>query len=85
MTTDHRTDVVAGLVARADAHSRAVIDAELRRLARRSPSLRQHDLDLVDQALHDIAEYLILSRLRTAPPAQAAQLRHLFRYRTADT
>ena len=44
--------------------SRAVIDAELRRLARRAPALGEEALTVVDAALQGIADHLLLDRLR---------------------
>jgi hypothetical protein len=88
MTTDpllaaHRPttcpdDPTSDLVAQVHNHSRTVIDAELRRLARRAPSLRPDDLDVIDAALEELVESLILARLRNAPQAMAPHLRHLF-------
>jgi hypothetical protein len=59
-------------------YSRAVIEAELRRLARSSSSLRLDDLDVIDAALEVLVGSLILARLRNAPQATVRQLRHLF-------
>ncbi|MBE1603309.1 hypothetical protein [Actinopolymorpha pittospori] len=62
-------------------HSRTVIHAELRRLARRAPSLRRADLDVIDATLEELADSLIIARLRDTPQATASLLRCLF----ADT
>jgi len=58
-------------------HSRAVIEAELRRLARTAPSLRPDDLDIIDAALDELAESLLLARLRSLPQ-HTARLKRLF-------
>ncbi len=65
------------LVAQVHDYSRAVIAAELRRLARRAPSLRPDDLDLIGAALDELAESLLLARLRRLPQ-HAAGLERLF-------
>jgi hypothetical protein len=59
-------------------HSRTVIDAELRRLARRVPSLSRNDLNVIDAALEELAESSILAQLRRAPPDAAPLLTRLF-------
>ncbi|WP_020574469.1 hypothetical protein [Actinopolymorpha alba] len=66
-------------------HSRTVIDAELRRLARRAPSLRRSDLDVIDAALEELADSLILVRLRNAPRDTAPLLRRLFDTQWVDS
>jgi hypothetical protein len=71
-------DPTSDLVAQVHNYSRTVIEAELRRLARRATSLRPDDLDVIDAALEELVESLILARLRNAPQATAPQLRHLF-------
>jgi hypothetical protein len=57
-------------------HCRAVIESELRRLARRAPCLHENELDVVDTVLDDLVESLFLARLRNTPQhtAQVAQL-----------
>jgi hypothetical protein len=65
------------LVVRLQQRSRTVIDAELKRLARKASSLSQTDLEVVDAALDDIVETLLLARLR-AMPQYAARLESLF-------
>lgn len=74
MATDPRSD----LVARVGMSSRGVIDAELRRLARRVPSLRPADLTVVDEALEEVAESLILAPLRNARLETVPLLRLVF-------
>ncbi|WP_143194049.1 hypothetical protein [Micromonospora sp. CB01531] len=59
-------------------HNRSVIDAELRRLARRAPSLSPADLDVVNTALGKVAESAILAPLRNAPRNTAILLTHIF-------
>jgi hypothetical protein len=71
MATDPRSD----LVARMGMSSRRIIDAELRRLARRVPSLRPADLTVVDEALEEVAESLILAPLRHARQETVPMLR----------
>jgi hypothetical protein len=71
-------DPTSDLVAQVHNHSRAVIEAELCRLARRAPSLRPDDLDVIDAALDELAESLLLAQLRNAPQAVAPLLRSLF-------
>ncbi len=70
-------DPTSDLVAQVHDHSRAVIEAELRRLARRAPSLRPDDLDIIDAALDELAESLLLARLRSLPQ-HTARLKRLF-------
>jgi hypothetical protein len=65
------------LVAQVRHHSRAVIEAELSRLARRNPSLRPEDLDVIDAALDDLAESLLLARMRSLPQ-HTTRLKRLF-------
>jgi len=67
----------ADLVAHVRTYSRAVIESELRRLARRAPSLRRHDMDTIDAALQELTESLLLSRLRGLPQ-HTARLKVLF-------
>jgi hypothetical protein len=49
----------------------------VRRLARRAPSLRPDDLDAIEAALGELAESLLLARLRRLPQ-HAAGLKRLF-------
>jgi hypothetical protein len=65
------------LVAQVHDYSRAVIEAELRGLARRVPSLRPDDLDVIEAALDQLAESLFLARLRGLPQP-TARLKRLF-------
>jgi hypothetical protein len=58
-------------------YSRAIIEAELHRLARRAPSLRSDDLDAIDAALDELTESLLLSRLRSLP-RHTTRLKPLF-------
>lgn len=60
-------DTRSELIAHVHDHSRGVIHAELHRLSRRAPSLSPAELKIIDAALNDLAESLILHRLRTAP------------------
>jgi hypothetical protein len=60
-------DPTSDLVAEVHNYSRAVIEAELRRLARKAPSLHPDDLDVIDAALDELAESLLLARLRSLP------------------
>ena len=71
-------DPTSDLVAQVHSYSRSVIEAELRRLARRAPSLRPDDLDVINAALEELVESLILARLRNAPRSAAPRLRDLF-------
>ncbi|MPZ61282.1 MAG: hypothetical protein GEU93_08295 [Propionibacteriales bacterium] len=66
-------------------HSRTVIDAELQRLARRVPSLRRTDLAVIEAALEDLADSLILARLRNASQDTAPLLRRLFDIQRVDS
>lgn len=59
-------------------HSRAVIEAELRRLARRVPTLAPSQLSVVGEAMHDLAATLILDRVITAPSDVEPWLHRLF-------
>lgn len=68
----------AELVIRVHNRSRTVIDAELHRLARRVPALRRADLNVIDAALEELAESLILAPLRNVPQDTAPLLRRLF-------
>jgi hypothetical protein len=71
-------DSTSNLVALVHRHSRVIIDAELHRLARRSPSLSRGDLNVIDAVLEDLAEALILARLRDAPQNTVPLLTRLF-------
>lgn len=66
------------LIAQVHSHSRRIIESELRRLSRRVPTLGPADLDLIDAALDDLTESLILHRLRNAPRNTVPLLRRLF-------
>lgn len=57
--------------------SATVIGAELRRLAGRAPALSERDLEVVETALAELTERLILAPLR-ALPGRADQARRLF-------
>ncbi len=70
-------DPTSDLVAQVHHYSRAVIEAELRRLARRNPCLRPDDLELIDAALDDLVESLLLARLRSLPQ-HTTRLKRLF-------
>ncbi|GGR98869.1 hypothetical protein GCM10010169_49320 [Micromonospora fulviviridis] len=69
------------LVAR---HTRAVIDAELHRLARRAPSLSPADLAFVNTVLEDLADSTVLAPLRNAPRNTAPLLTRIFALNTDD-
>ena len=77
MTTDRRPGD-PDLVVRVHQRTRVVIDAELRRLARRVPSLEQDDLALIDAALDALAETLVIGRLRGARKDAVPMLERLF-------
>jgi hypothetical protein len=70
-------DPTSDLVAQVHHHSHAVIEAELRRLARRAPSLRPDDLAVIDAALDELVQSLLLARLRSLPQ-HTARLKRLF-------
>jgi hypothetical protein len=72
---DHLRSSLIALVHR---HSRAVIDAELRRLARRAPSLSAADLDVINTMLDELADSAILVPLQNAPPDTALLLTRIF-------
>jgi hypothetical protein len=65
------------LVAQVHKYSRAVIEAELRWLARSAPSLGPEDLDVIEAALDALVESLLLGRLRSLPQ-HTARLKRLF-------
>jgi hypothetical protein len=58
--------------------SRRLIETELRRLSRRVPTLDADDLEVVGEALAELADALLLDRLRRAPSHAAPQLCLLF-------
>jgi hypothetical protein len=58
-------------------YSRAVIETEPRRLARKAPALRPNDLAAIDAALDELADSLLLARLRRLPQ-HTAELNSLF-------
>jgi hypothetical protein len=70
-------DRTSDLVAQVHHHSRAVIEAELHRLARRAPALGPDDLAVIDAALDELVESLLLARLRRLPQ-HTARLKRLF-------
>lgn len=72
------------LIAQVHNHSRSVIKAELQRLSRRVPWLGRADLDVIDAALEDLSESLILHRLRNTPRDTAPLLGRLFGTATED-
>ena len=51
-----------------------VISGELARLARRSPTLGDHELDLVSTSLQRVVERLLLERVRERPSDHLATL-----------
>jgi hypothetical protein len=50
--------------------ARRVIDAELERLARKSPSLSPREVEIVGKALDELAERLLIRRLVTLAEAR---------------
>ena len=60
-------DPTSDLVAQVHHYSRTVTEAELRRLARRNPCLTPDDLEVIDAALDELVESLLLARLRSLP------------------
>jgi hypothetical protein len=60
-------DLKSNLLSLVHRHTRAIIDAELHRLAGRAPSLSPADLDVIDTVLEELAESVILAPLRNAP------------------
>jgi hypothetical protein len=67
----------AALAQRLGDRSRGIIDAELRRLARRAPGLGAAEIVVADAALTELAESLLIARLRLLPE-RADQLATLF-------
>lgn len=78
------TDPSPDLVAQWDDRSRMIIDSELRRLARRVPSLGPDDLLVIDEVLEEVAESLILAPLREAPQDAVPMLRLVFDTQQGD-
>lgn len=76
--TECPDDLKSDLLAAVRRHTRAVIDAELHRLARRAPSLSPADLNVIDIVLEDLAESAILAPLRNAPRDRAPLLAQIF-------
>lgn len=70
-----RTDPPA--VERLRRRSDAIIGRELTRLAGRARALGPRDLAVVEEALNDLVEHLVLDRLR-AVPHRAAEVERLF-------
>jgi hypothetical protein len=81
MATDPPT---SDLVAQVHNYSRTVIETELRGLARRVPSLRPDDLDVINAALDELAESLFLARLRSLPQ-HTTRLKRLLGAPTEDS
>ncbi len=71
-------DLKSNLLALVHRHTRAIIDAELHRLARRAPSLSPADLDVINTVLEELAESAILAPLRNAPWDTALLLTRIF-------
>jgi hypothetical protein len=71
-------DLEPDLPALVHRHTRAVIDAELHRLARRAPSLSPADLDVIDTVLEELAESVILAPLRNVRWDTAILLTRIF-------
>jgi hypothetical protein len=71
-------DPTSDLVVEVHHRTRTVIDAELQRLARRVPSLGRADLAVIDDALEELAECLIIGRLRGAKQDAVPLLKRLF-------
>jgi hypothetical protein len=59
-------DPNSDLVALVHQRSRAIIEAELHRLARRVPSLSREDLNVINETLEELTETTILAQLRKA-------------------
>lgn len=57
--------------------SDAIIGLELTRLAGRARALGPHDLAVVEEALNELVERLVLARLRSVPH-RAAEVERLF-------
>jgi hypothetical protein len=75
----------SNLAAQVDSTNRSVIDVELRRLSRRVPWLGAADnLAVIDAALQNLSESLILRPLRNAPHDAAPLLRRPFGAVPAD-
>jgi hypothetical protein len=72
------------LIVQVHNRSRRVIESELQRLSRRAPSLGLAHLNVIDAALEDLTESLILHRLRNASRDTAPVLRRLFGTTTED-
>lgn len=58
------------LVDQVAGEARRVIDAELERLARKSPTLSPRDVEAVGEALDELAERLLIRRLVTLAEAR---------------
>ena len=71
-------DAGSDLIAQVHKNSRRVIEVELKRLSRRVPRLGPAEMDVIDAALEDLSESLILHPLRNAPHAAAQLLWRLF-------
>ena len=71
-------DPKSNLLALVHRHTRAIIDAELHRLARRAPALSPADLDVIKTVLEELAESAILAPLRNAPWDTALPLTRIF-------
>jgi len=84
VTEPEPDDPRSDLIATVHNNSRSVIEAELRRLSRRVPWLRSADLEVIDGALQDLSESLILRPLRNAPQDAAPLLQRLFGAVTDD-
>lgn len=74
MTTE---PAAATIYAQVHGRSRAVIESELQRLSRRARGLSERDLSTIESTLDDLAEQLILERMRSLPH-RAEQLGELF-------
>ncbi len=71
-------DPKSNLLALVDRHTRTILDAELRRLARRAPSLSAADFDAINTVLEELVDSVILDPLRNAPRDEAALLTRIF-------
>jgi hypothetical protein len=65
-----RPSAVDALCRRCD----VVISGELTRLARRSPTLDDHELEQVSTSIHRVVERLLLNRVRERPSDHLATL-----------
>lgn len=77
MSTDHDLAGAGPTVERLRRRGDAIIDRELTRLAGKARTLGPQDLAVVETALNELVERLVLARLR-AVPHRAAEVDRLF-------